>query len=137
MTIEESELDKLCKVLALTNSDKSGEALAAFQSAKRLLLRNGLTFEDAIAQYYDDSGMPPQKQIASLKKQKAALKRQVNELARELNDNRKAVKNLLDQVEDLREAKDTVVSDLTAGKEPVQPESRAVIRENYRPNLSG
>ena len=135
--MEESELDKLCKVLALTNSDKSGEALAAFQSAKRLLLRNGLTFEDAIAQYYDDSGMPPQKQIASLKKQKAALKRQINELARELNENRKAVKDLLNQVWGLQEAKESAPSISGAKDETLPAEPQESIYENYRPNLSG
>ncbi|HIN21641.1 MAG TPA: DUF2786 domain-containing protein [Rhodospirillales bacterium] len=36
--------ERLRKVLALVDSDKEGEALAAFQMAKRLLAKGGMSF---------------------------------------------------------------------------------------------
>lgn len=133
MNIEESDLDKLCKVLALTNSDKPGEALAAFQSAKRLLLAQGMSFEDIVARYFDNSGMSPQQQISGLKKQKSILKRQNADLSYELGENRKAVKDLTRQLLELQakvEGKDepSVVQE-------VPP--RQYIEETFHPNLTG
>lgn len=124
MNFNESELDKLCKVLALTNSDRSGEALAAFQSAKRLLLRQGLSFEDIVAQHFDDAGMSLQEQVATLKKQKMILQRQSNEQARELKEHKAAVKDLLNQVWELREG------------ETEEP-SKETIEPFYWPSLNG
>ncbi len=129
MNHDESELDKLCKVLALTNSDKSGEALAAFQSAKRLLLRQGLSFEDIVAQYFDGTGMALQQQIRALKKQNGSLQRELLEQARELKDHKKAVEDLLNQVWELREGN-------TPCAPSIEPPAKT-IQETYRPNLVG
>ncbi|MBL6931799.1 MAG: hypothetical protein ISR45_02535 [Rhodospirillales bacterium] len=136
MNIEESELDKLCKVLALTKSDKPGEALAAFQSARRLLLRQGLSFEDVIAQYFDDSGMSPQEQISALKKQKMSLQRELNEQARELKEHKEAVKDLLDQIWELREG-NTLCAPKAEPAAPIDPAPKETIQETFRPNLIG
>jgi hypothetical protein len=137
MNFDESELDRLCKVLALTNSDKPGEALAAFQSAKRLLLRQGFSFEDVIAQYFDDSGMSPQAQISALKKQKMSLQRELNEHARELKEHKEAVKDLLNQVWELREGNTPCAPVEEPKTEIIKEAVKEIIRETYRPNLMG
>jgi hypothetical protein len=129
LNFNESELDKLCKVLALTNSDKSGEALAAFQSAKRLLLRQGLSFEDIVAQHFDDTGMSLQEQNAVLKKQKTSLQRETVEQARELKEHKAALKDLLNQVWELREGETPCA--------PVEEPQKETIDEFYWPSLSG
>ena len=122
MNSEHSDFNKLCKVLALTNSDKPGEALAAFQSAKRMLLSHGLSFEDIISNYFDDTGMPPQKQIAALKKKTASLKR-------ELKDRKEAMDDLLNQIWELREG------ETSSAPAPEEPAPLETIQETYRSNL--
>lgn len=141
MNFDESELDKLCKVLALTNSDKPGEALAAFQSAKRLLLRQGLSFEDVVAQYFDTTGMSPQQQITTLRKRNESLQRELTEQARELKEHKKAVKDLLNQVWELRDGNtpcapnDESQADTVAKTSPET--SKETISETYRASLTG
>jgi soluble cytochrome b562 len=128
LNTEDSEFDKLCKVLALTNSDKSGEALAAFQSAKRMLLRHGLSIEDIVAAYFDKTGMPPQQKIETLQKQNTSLQRDLKEQARELKDHKTAMDDLLKQIWDLQEGELAPVS-----KEEASTET---IKEVYHPNIA-
>jgi hypothetical protein len=128
MNFSQSEFGKLCKVLALTNSDKPGEALAAFQSAKRLLLTHGLSFEDIVAQYFDNTGISLQEQVAALKKQKMTLQREFSEQARELKEHKAAVKDLLNQVWELREGKSPPA--------PIDEPKKQTIDEFYWPSLS-
>ena len=46
--VENIDLKRLQKILALTNSDKEGEAIAAFLMAKRLMAKWGLTFDASL-----------------------------------------------------------------------------------------
>ena len=46
--VENIDLKRLQKILALTNSDKEGEAIAAFLMAKRLMAKWGLTFDGIV-----------------------------------------------------------------------------------------
>ncbi len=47
--MNEADLDKLTKLLALTASDIDGEALAAIRAANRLLSRNKIRWEAVLA----------------------------------------------------------------------------------------
>ncbi|MBT5307723.1 MAG: hypothetical protein HOL37_00145 [Rhodospirillaceae bacterium] len=116
--------------MALTKSDKPGEALAAFQSAKRLLDSLGMSFEDIIIQHFDDKGMSPRDEVASLKQQKASLQRQVSEQARELKKHKAAMKDLLNQVWELRDG------GASGAENNATPTPETTIQETYRPNLS-
>ncbi len=138
MANDESELDKLSKVLALTNSDKPGEALAAFQSAKRLLLRQGLSFEDIISQFFDANGMSPQKQLSILQNRNASLQKELFEQARELKEHKKAMKDLLNQIWEMRDENTPCAP--KGIDNPCAPEKGSPtesIRETYKPNLMG
>ncbi|NQU59246.1 MAG: hypothetical protein HQ513_18610 [Rhodospirillales bacterium] len=129
MNPDASALSKLNKVIALSSSDQSGEALAAFKTAKHLLLRQGLSFEDIVSQFFDDKGMPPQRQITELKRQNKSLQRMLNEQSIELKKNKMAMKDLINQVWELgRENTSNVLND----EQPTK-----TIMKTYRPNLMG
>ena len=93
-----------------------------------MLLRQGLSFEDVVAQHFDDTGMSLQEQNAVLKKQKASLQRETGEQARELKEHKAALKDLLNQVWELQEGHTPCAPDDI-------PESET-ISETYRPNLT-
>ena len=58
--------ERLRKVLALVDSDKEGEALAAFQMAKRLLAKGGMSFREIIDIDLEPPGPAPKNDASRL-----------------------------------------------------------------------
>ena len=105
--------ERLRKVLALVDSDKEGEALAAFQMAKRMLAKGGMSFREIIdidleppapapAPKNDDSRLIWD--VIMLRQRISALQAEIEQKSRSLRNHENAVMDLAGQVFTLHES---------------------------------
>ena len=76
--------ERLRKVLALVDSDKEGEALAAFQMAKRLLAKGGMSFRDIIDIDLEPPGPAPKNDASRLIWDVIMLRQRISALLAEI-----------------------------------------------------
>ena len=97
--------ERLRKVLALVDSDKEGEALAAFQMAKRLLAKGGMSFREIVDIDLELPGLAPKSDVSRLildvimlRQRISALLAEIEQKSHALRDHENAVMDLAGQV---------------------------------------
>jgi hypothetical protein len=97
--------ERLRKVLDLVDSDKEGEALAAFQMAKRLLAKGGMSFWEIIDIDLELPGPAPKNDasrlildVIMLRQRISALLAEIEQKSHALRDHENAVMDLAGQV---------------------------------------
>ncbi|MCH7937078.1 MAG: hypothetical protein IH994_08325 [Proteobacteria bacterium] len=105
MTANQINSERLRKVLALVDSDKEGEALAAFQMAKRLLAKGGMSFREIIDIDLEPQATAPKNDasrliwdVIMLRQRISALLAEIEQKSRSLRDHENAVIDLAGQV---------------------------------------
>jgi len=103
--------EKLGKILALVDSDYEGEAVAAFRTAKQIMVGSGISFGDLIQTAKKSDKLPPKNvspgarlKIAELSRLLSAAKSLVKKKTQEVNNLRLIKRDLSYQVSVLEKA---------------------------------